>query len=210
MDVLSVILIKSIIPNILLKRTLKKRLENQLIERRQNYTFSPTNQLQLESHYKQIAYYTPDNKRDEAAKRICGEKKIVHVEYNYSSLYLHVLSDKLTQFEPKIYIVQLLPRIQCQCMDFLSRGGACKHLRASVIWINWLRLQSSQLQYYQSLDHQSLPYILLPSKDDAIKEAKDNQNEVIFSEIKDQDIKEEETNNNYTQNNTGIKIDNVL
>lgn len=203
MDILSVILIKSITPNILLKRTLKKRLENQLIERHQNYTFSPINQIQLESHYKQIAYYTPDTKRDEAAKRICSEKKIVHIEYNYSSLYLHVLSDKLTQFEPKIYIVQLLPKIQCQCMDFLSRGGACKHLRASVLWINWLRLQSSQLQYYQSLDHQSLPYVSLPSKDNAIKVAKDYQDELIFSEIKDQDIKEKETNNSMPKN-TGI------
>jgi hypothetical protein len=46
---------------------------------------------------------------------------------------------------------------------------------------------------------------LLPSKDDAIKEVNDYQNEVIFSEIKDQNIKEE-TNNNYIQNNTGIKI----
>ncbi|PKK71948.1 hypothetical protein RhiirC2_848767 [Rhizophagus irregularis] len=100
-----VVLIKSITPNILLKRTLKKRLNNQLTERYQNYTFSPTNQIQLEHHYKQFAYFTPD------------------------------INHKSTQFEPKIYIIQL-PKIQCQCMDFLSRGGACKHLRASVLWID--------------------------------------------------------------------------
>ncbi|CAG8464689.1 7923_t:CDS:10, partial [Rhizophagus irregularis] len=88
-----VVSIKSITPNILLKRTLKKRLNNQLTERYQNYTFSPTNQIQLEHHYKQIAYFTPD------------------------------INHKSTQFEPKIYIIQL-PKIQCQCMDFLSRGGA--------------------------------------------------------------------------------------
>ncbi|CAB4488981.1 unnamed protein product [Rhizophagus irregularis] len=70
-----VVSIKSITPNILLKRTLKKRLNNQLTERYQNYTFSPTNQIQLEHHYKQIAYFTPDINRDEAAKRICGKKK---------------------------------------------------------------------------------------------------------------------------------------
>ena len=45
------------------------------MERRQNYTLSLTDQIQLESHYKQIAYYTPDINRDEAAKRICGKKK---------------------------------------------------------------------------------------------------------------------------------------
>ncbi|RIA89355.1 hypothetical protein C1645_824983 [Glomus cerebriforme] len=132
-----------------------------------------------------------------------GEKNN-HVEYNnYSSLYLHVLSDKSTQFAPKVYVIQLLPKIQCQCMDFLSRGGACKHLRASVLWINWLRLQSPQLQY-QFLDHRSLPYILLPSQDNAIKEAKNSQNESIFLETKSQYIKEKEINNNAIQNNTEI------
>ncbi len=105
MDILGVVLIKSITPNMLLKRTFKKRLKN--------HTFSLSNQIQLESHYKQIAYYIPDNKCDEAAKRICEEKKIINVEYNHTSLYLHVLSDKSTQFEPKIYVIQLLPKIQC-------------------------------------------------------------------------------------------------
>jgi hypothetical protein len=45
MDILGVVLIKSITPNILLKRTLKKRLNKQLTERYQNYTFSLTNQI---------------------------------------------------------------------------------------------------------------------------------------------------------------------
>jgi hypothetical protein len=136
-------------------------------------------------------------------KEYAGKKKIIHVEYNYTSLYLHLLSDKSTQFEPKIYIIQL-PKIQCQCMDFLSRGGACKHLRASVLWINWLRLQSSQLQYYHLLDHRSLPYISLPSRDDAIKKVKDHQNKLILSYVKDQCIDEKDFNNNSIQNNTGI------
>jgi len=72
-----------------------------------------------------------------------------------------------------------------------------------ILWINWLRLQSSQLQYYQFLDHQSLPYISLPSQDNAIKEAKDCQNELVFSEIKNQYV-EKVFNNNSIQNNTGI------
>ncbi|PKY61291.1 hypothetical protein RhiirA4_412915, partial [Rhizophagus irregularis] len=90
-------------------------------------------------------------------------------------------------------------------MDFLSRGGACKHLRASVLWINWLRLQSSQLQYYHLLDHRSLPYISLPSRDDAIKKVKDHQNKLALSYIKDQYIDEKDFNNNYIQNNTEIQ-----
>ena len=54
-------------------------------------------------------------------------------------------------------------------MDFLSRGGACKHLRASILWINWLRSQPPYPKYYQTLNHQDLPYVSLPTHEDAIK-----------------------------------------
>ncbi|GET53823.1 hypothetical protein RhiirA5_409565 [Rhizophagus irregularis] len=36
--------------------------------------------IQLENHYRQLVYYTPDPNRDEAASRICKEKKIIQVE----------------------------------------------------------------------------------------------------------------------------------
>jgi hypothetical protein len=169
-DVLSLILIKSITPNILLKRNLKCELQLQLKERQKLYTpFLPEERIQLENHYNQLAYYTPDSNRDEAANRICKEKKIIQVEFNGETLYLWIISDVSTQLQPKIYIIQLLPNVICQCMDFLSRGGACKHIRASIFWINWLRLQPPHPKYYNTLEHQNLPYISLPTKDEIVK-----------------------------------------
>ncbi|PKY18939.1 hypothetical protein RhiirB3_523149 [Rhizophagus irregularis] len=75
-DILSVILIKNITPNILLKRNLKHELQIQLKERYKSYVpFLPEERIQLENHYRQLVYYTPDPNRDEAAKWICKEKK---------------------------------------------------------------------------------------------------------------------------------------
>ena len=54
-------------------------------------------------------------------------------------------------------------------MDFLSHGGACKHLRASILWINWLRLQPPYPKYYNTLEHQNLPYVSLPTQDEVVK-----------------------------------------
>ncbi|CAB5191979.1 unnamed protein product [Rhizophagus irregularis] len=70
-DILSVILIKNITPNILLKRNLKHELQIQLKERYKSYVpFLPEERIQLENHYRQLVYYTPDPNRDEAAKWI--------------------------------------------------------------------------------------------------------------------------------------------
>ena len=52
---------------------------------------------------------------------------------------------------------------------FLSCGGACKHLRASILWVNWLQSQPPYPKYYQTLEHQKLPYVFLPTQEDAIK-----------------------------------------
>ncbi|PKC76114.1 hypothetical protein RhiirA1_520540 [Rhizophagus irregularis] len=66
-----------------LKRNLKHELQIQLKERYKSYVpFLPEERIQLEYHYRQLVYYTPDPNRDEAAKRICNEKKIIQVEFN--------------------------------------------------------------------------------------------------------------------------------
>lgn len=190
LDLLSIILIKSITPNILLKRDLKYELQKQLKERHESYTsFLPQERIQLENHYNQLAYYIPDANRDKAAKRICKERKITHIEFNGESLYLWIISDNSTNFESKIYIIQLLPDIKCQCMDFLSRGGACKHLRASILWINWLRSQPPYPKYYQTLNHQDLPYVSLPTHEDAIKKLEIYQNKLLEIESQNENGK---------------------
>ncbi|GES93901.1 hypothetical protein RCL_jg27364.t1 [Rhizophagus clarus] len=75
--------LKSITPNILLKRNLKNKLQTQLKERYESYATSlPKERIQLENHYSQLAYYTPGSNRDKAAERICKEKKIIQIEFN--------------------------------------------------------------------------------------------------------------------------------
>ncbi|CAB4485527.1 unnamed protein product [Rhizophagus irregularis] len=87
-----------------LKGNLKHELQIQLKERYKSYVpFLPEERIQLEYHYRQLVYYTPDPNRDEAAKRICNEKKIIQVEFNGQTLYLWIVSDTSTQLEPKIY-----------------------------------------------------------------------------------------------------------
>ncbi|PKC07823.1 hypothetical protein RhiirA5_500397 [Rhizophagus irregularis] len=59
-----------------LKGNLKHELQIQLKERYKSYVpFLPEERIQLENHYRQLVYYTPDPNRDEAAKWICKEKK---------------------------------------------------------------------------------------------------------------------------------------
>src|SRR5207248_11393295 len=111
--------------------------------------------------------------------RICKERKITHIEFNGESLYLWIISDNSTNFESKIYIIQLLPDIKCQCMNFLSRGSACKHLRASILWNNWLQSQPPYPKYYQTLNHQDLPYVSLLTHKDAIKKLEIYQNKQL-------------------------------
>ncbi len=88
----------------------------------------------------------------------------------------------------------LLPSIYCQCLDFLSRGGACKHIRAAIIWINWLRSQPSQNTYYPNLQHNQLPLITLPSQEAAFNFLnKDQTQELLLFE---QELQEVYTDNN--------------
>ncbi len=62
------------------------------------------------------------------------------------------------------YVVCLYPisDITCQCLDFLSRGGACKHIRAGVLWVNDVRIDvhcsnySTMEEAIQSLQKQSV------------------------------------------------------
>ncbi|PKY62120.1 hypothetical protein RhiirA4_551129 [Rhizophagus irregularis] len=169
------------------KNMKENQIQNNILKSKLNVIYGvlpekiPTTNNHLESFNNllkthQLHKYQNNNhlyiNRDEAAKRICEEKKIIHVGYNFTSLYLHVLSDKSTQFEPKYILFNFF--------------------------------QKFNVNYYHLLDHRSLPYVSLPSRDDAIKKVIDHQNKLILSYIKDQCIDEKDFNNNSLQNNTGI------
>ncbi|CAG8552759.1 17390_t:CDS:2 [Rhizophagus irregularis] len=68
-----------------------------LSERYESYaSFSLKERIQLENYYNQL------------------------IEFNGNTLYLWVISDTSTHFEPKIYIVQLLPNITCQLHSYYN------------------------------------------------------------------------------------------
>lgn len=195
LDILSVLLIKCITPNLLLRIDLKKRLDIALDTRFTHYTSNSRKSDQNLQVFKQAAYYIPDKLRDQKAQVIIKEKKIVNIEYSKDSLLLMIESSGLNQVERQIYIVSLLPSIYCQCLDFLSRGGACKHIRAATIWINWLRSQPSQNTYYSNLQHNQLPLITLPSQKEAFKFLnKDQTNELLLLEQELQDVHRDDNN----------------
>ncbi|RIA83827.1 hypothetical protein C1645_880276 [Glomus cerebriforme] len=112
------------------------------------------------------------------------------LQYTNNSLLLWIKSSGSNQIEQQTYIVSLLPSTYCQCLDFLSRGGACKHIRAAIIWINWLRSQPSENIYYPNLQHNQLPLITLPSQEAAFK---DQAQELLLFE---QELQEAYTNDN--------------
>jgi hypothetical protein len=60
------------------------------------------------------------------------------------------------------YTVCVYPakKATCQCLDFLTRGNACKHLRAATLCINWMRQQP---------DNNHLPEIKLLSQEEIQK-----------------------------------------
>ncbi|PKK57839.1 hypothetical protein RhiirC2_797318 [Rhizophagus irregularis] len=102
------------------------------------YTSEPKKSDQNLQKINQLTYFIPDKLCEQKAKTIIQEKQIINVEYTKDSLLLWIKSSESNQIGQKIYTVILLPNIYCQCLDFLSRGGACKHIRAAIIWINWL------------------------------------------------------------------------
>jgi hypothetical protein len=191
LDILSVLLIKCITPNLLLRIDLKKRLDIALDTRFTHYTSKSRKSDQNLQVFKQVAYFIPDKLHDQKAQVIIKEKKIINIEYSKDSLSLWIKSSGSNQIEQQIYIVSLLPSIYCQCLDFLSRGGACKHIRAATIWINWLRSQPSQNTYYPNLQHNQLPLITLPSQEEALRllnKDKDQTKELLLFEQELQDV----------------------
>ena len=123
LDILSVLLIKSITPNLLLRINLKKKLDEELNTRFIQYTSRSKESDQNLQKLKQIAYFIPDKLCDQKAQIIIQQKQIINIEYTKDSLLLWIKSSKSNQIEEQVYTVTLLPSIYCQCLDFLSRGG---------------------------------------------------------------------------------------
>jgi len=106
-----------------------------------------------------IAYLCPDESRDAAAVQLLGNNQIEMPSLEPSGLVFVCHSSLALDFEknPVSYKVKLrLDQLaSCKCQDFVTHGGACKHIRAAL-----LRLHNLRSQVFD------LPNIQLPSSAD--------------------------------------------
>lgn len=113
LDVLSVLLIKSITSNLLLHIDLRKKLDVTLDTRFIQYTSEPKKSDQNLWKINQLAYFILDKLREQKAKTIIQEKQIINVKYTKDSLLLWIKSSESNQIGQKIYTVILLLNIYC-------------------------------------------------------------------------------------------------
>ncbi|CAB4399771.1 unnamed protein product [Rhizophagus irregularis] len=149
-DTLCISLISFITPNLIRKRNLQQKFDEELQSRKSHFA------------------------KDNAAKRIFSSGGIQKYEYSIDELYIWVKSETKSN---NVYTICLAPieKASCQCLDFTIRGGACKHIRAAILCINWIR-QEPQNQY--------LPYISLPTIEELDRlHVDENAEETIQNEV---------------------------
>ncbi|PKK70127.1 hypothetical protein RhiirC2_780101 [Rhizophagus irregularis] len=154
-DTLCISLISFITPNLIRKRNLQQKFDEELQSRKSHFA------------------------KDNAAKRIFSSGGIQKYEYSIDELYIWVKSETKSN---NVYTICLAPieKASCQCLDFTIRGGACKHIRAAILCINWIR-QEPQNQY--------LPYISLPTIEELDRlHVDENAEETIQNESNDNDF----------------------
>ena len=104
-----------------------------------------------------IAYQVPDESRDLAAAELLQNKQIDIPSVSPTGLTFVCHSTLALAFEknPVSYCITLGfdHSASCECLDFVKRGGACKHIRAAVLRLDNLREQHGL----------NLPEIWLPS-----------------------------------------------
>ncbi|PKC56156.1 hypothetical protein RhiirA1_474413, partial [Rhizophagus irregularis] len=89
-------------------------------------------------------------------------------------LYIWVKSETKSN---NVYTICLAPieKALCQCLNFTIRGGACKHIRAAILCINWI---------CQEPQNQHLPYISLPTIEELDRlHVDENAEETIQNEV---------------------------
>lgn len=92
-----------------------------------------------------LFYLMSDKARDEAAADILAQKQISSPEFipNESSYLFTCYSTQALEVNdlPTVYGIELRlsGKATCNCLDFMNRGGACKHLRAALLQLDHLR-----------------------------------------------------------------------
>ena len=161
-DELVVMLVRRITPMILGHVRLEARYIEQLALRRKEYGIAaPINRRLIEREFPQVAFLDDSQARTTSAERLVSQSKINGLEVADGRLYVNVESENPVRLGQPYRVCiygQTAKDVRCECLDFLSKGGACKHLRAAEIFINRLRLQA---------EHQHLPAITFINKHQA-------------------------------------------
>ncbi|KAF7797219.1 hypothetical protein EIP86_008411 [Pleurotus ostreatoroseus] len=94
-----------------------------------------------------VAYLSADTRRDAAAANILQNKQVGSPEFEEKTRTFHFTcySSLATPSDPRPITYQVCLGVRgtalCNCPDFCNRGGACKHIRAALLYLNALRQQ---------------------------------------------------------------------
>ncbi len=140
-DVLAVTLIRSIIPSILRSRNLAQKLRIQLQERKQSYTGNDIISSNItQDSFPKLAFFIPDEHRDREAEKILKTHGAIRglriLEVGGVVVDIASMNSWNTVYNACVYAPK---DISCTCMDFRSRGGFCKHLRAGFHFVKAVR-----------------------------------------------------------------------
>ena len=158
LDELAVVLVRKITPVILGHIHLEARYAEQLSLRRQKYGIEESiDRSVIEREYPQVAYLDNSESRAAGAKRIIDQSRIKGFHTTDKRLYVSVESENPAK-PGHCYQVcvhgQAPEDVRCECLDFLSKGGACKHMRAAATYINSLEENEKNLPKITFMDKQ--------------------------------------------------------
>ncbi|KAF7789359.1 hypothetical protein EIP86_000303 [Pleurotus ostreatoroseus] len=95
---------------------------------------SVTSVSRIPGHFIPRAWYEPDSTRDAAASVILAQKKLRSIMSRRPYEFWATCESSSSHIDPTVtqYWLTIHPSgaATCTCLDWLNRGGACKHLRA--------------------------------------------------------------------------------
>ncbi|CAG8751882.1 17052_t:CDS:2, partial [Gigaspora rosea] len=135
-DILYVVLVYKVIPNILTLRNLATNLKNEKEKRQKEF-----------------------NIMDPSDRKILMQEFPQHeIEQTTGNIYVQIKSETIPQLIYTTCVYGKPTDICCQCLDFLQKGIACKHLCAALFYIDELRKQD---------EYANLPEIIFATYEEA-------------------------------------------
>jgi len=96
-----------------------------------------------------ICWLEADAARDEQAALIFENKQVGYPEHQVGGISLNCFSSQAIPHDknPITYKISIIwaGTASCSCLDYQHRGGACKHIRAAILYLNSLRTKIPDL-----------------------------------------------------------------